>query len=73
MTNQTFATILINQMNDPDCSMLTGMTMGQLISIRWILTAFIIYAILKAIDKLAFEPLVDWIKNKIYKIKRKSK
>lgn len=66
-----FADNLLSQMNDPNCSMLSGMMIGQLntLKISWFIISS--YFIFKLIDVLAFEPIMTWIKNKVFKKKHK--
>lgn len=67
---QAFTEIVLKGMNNPDCSFFVGNFTGQFMTMNWIITILIIYAILKVVDKLAFTPLIDWIKSKIYKGKK---
>ena len=63
----TLAEIITTGMNNPECSFYVGAFMGQLGTIRlgWLLLCT--YLLYKAIDKLAWEPFIIWIKKKVYK------
>jgi len=61
-----FTDKLLGQLMNPDCSYLTGALGGQLYLEKLLLYAAVIYIILKVVDKLGLEPLLFWIKNKIY-------
>ena len=65
MVNETISTILVNGMNNPDCSFFVGATFGQWLAIKYIMILVLLYFILKIIDKLALEPLIKWIKDEI--------
>jgi hypothetical protein len=65
-----FADMFLQQLNNPECSMLTGAFIGQLYIVRWLFFLFIAMMIYQAVNKLAWLPLIEWIKKKIYKKKR---
>lgn len=70
MVNQTLANIIIDGMNNPDCSFFTGAFIGSMFIIKWLFFLYLLILASKIIDKLALEPLLDWIKSKIYKNKK---
>ncbi len=55
----------LSQVDNPDCSYLTGMFIGSGITMRMILYIFIIGMGFKIVDKLALDPLINYIKQKI--------
>lgn len=57
-------------MNNPDCSFFTGAFFGQFIAVRYMLALAVAYFVISAVNKLAFQPILDWIKNKIYGVKK---
>lgn len=58
---------IINQgINNPECSFFVGTFIGQTLSLRIMLFLSMIYLLIKAIDKLAFTPLLNKIKSKLY-------
>lgn len=63
----SFAETFVQQLNDPACSMLSGAFIGSLMMWKVIFGLVVLYTILKAVDKLALEPLLKWVKKKIYK------
>ena len=70
MTNTTlFVEQFTGQIFNPDCSYLTGMMIGSTMTIRYIMLFALIYFGFKLVDKLAYEPLLCWIKDKLYKKK----
>jgi hypothetical protein len=73
MTDLTnFTTIITNGMNDPNCSFYVGLMSGQLMTVRYIFYLALIYFVFKFIDKIAFDPLIAWIKKK-FKFLRENK
>ena len=68
--NTTFSEILMNGLNDPNCSFYVGGMVGQAYTFKIVITLFILYFVYKIIDKFAFEPLLNYIKNKIYRKKK---
>jgi hypothetical protein len=64
----TLAENLFTQLNDPNCSYLTGMYLGGITVYKIIFSMVIAYFIFKAVDKLAFEPLLNYCKLKINKL-----
>ena len=62
-----FANTFLEQFNNPECSMLSGMFAGEVMTSKVIFYLAVSYALIKIVDKLAFDPLLTWIKNKVYK------
>ena len=58
-------------LNDPNCAFFVGNFLGMAIALRWIVVLVFIYWIFSAANKLAFEPFIGWVKNKIYNKKLK--
>ena len=50
-------------MNNPECAFFTGAFVGQSLAIKWVLMMAGLYYVFKAVDKLAFEPFIEWIKK----------
>ena len=71
MSNLT--TIITSGLNNPECAFYTGAIFGQWMVFKLVLCYFIVLFIMKAIDKLAWTPLIDWLKDKIYKNKNEKK
>ncbi len=70
MANMTgMVDAFLGQIANPDCSYLTGMMMGSAGMSRIIISFFLILLAFRILDKLAIEPLLSWIKDKIYKKK----
>ena len=67
MINQTLGDTLKIALNNPDCAITIGMMMGAIFIVRWLFALWCLYVLTKVIDKLALNPLLDWIKIKIYK------
>jgi len=63
MLNETIAAGL----NNPDCAFFVGNFMGNFLAMRWLFFLAVCYFMFKIIDKLAFEPIVEWMKSKIKK------
>jgi hypothetical protein len=51
-------------MNNPECSLFVGATYGQLITVQNVAIILMVYALFKVVNKLALEPLVEWVKKK---------
>ena len=66
----TFAELFAQQLNSPECSVLSGAIIGMTFTVKLIFYMTISYFIIKSIDKLAFEPFIDWIKYKFIKVKK---
>lgn len=65
-----FVDILLNSMNNPDCSFWIGMTFGQMLAVRLVIILLIAFVIIKVIDKLILNPLLRIIEIKIDKMFR---
>ncbi len=61
-----FGEIMISQLNNPECSFLSGVVVGNLFLLRFLLALFVFFILYKALDKLAVTPFIGWLKNKIY-------
>lgn len=71
-TNVTaFSERFITAINTPQCDVLTGTIMGTYFFFKVLLVLLGAYVIIRTLEKLAFEPLLDWIKKKIYERRRK--
>lgn len=71
MINTTpFVETLVRGANNPDCAFYVGASGGMLLGIwafsKFILMLIVCYIVLQFINKLAFEPFLEWLKNKIY-------
>jgi len=66
----TFAEMFAQQLNSPECSVLSGAFIGMTFTAKLIFYMVISYFIIKAIDKLAFEPFINWIKHKLVKVRK---
>lgn len=66
MLNETIATGL----NNPECAFFIGQMFGASMTFKIIIAIVIIGFLAKAIDRLAWNPLIKWIKDKIYKSKK---
>ena len=64
-----FGEVLVDQMNNPDCSMVTGIFLGEILIVRWLFYIFIMIMLYQAVNRLAWGPFLDWVKKKIYKKK----
>lgn len=69
----SFAEILVEQLNNPQCSMLSGVVLGEFFIVRWLFYLFIAIMIFQLINKLAWLPFIEWLEKKIYKKKRGKK
>ena len=65
MSNLT--SILLTGLNNPDCAFYTGAFVGQWLAVEYLIIIWLIYAVFKVIDKLALEPLLKFLKKKIFK------
>ena len=67
MNNLTgMSDVLISQINNPDCSYLTGMMMGGGKTSTVVLSFLLMLLAFRFVDKLAIGPLLSWCKDKIY-------
>ena len=62
-----FGETFVQQLNNPACSMLSGAFMGSLMTWKVIVGLVVLSTILQAVDKLAWEPFLNWARKKIYK------
>ena len=65
--NSTLSETILTGINNPECSFLVGTIYGGGLLLKYLIFLFVLVLISKAFDKLAFTPLIDWIKKKIYK------
>ena len=56
--------IISTAINNPECSILTGMIVGQMGVVKFSVTVVGLYFLIKLVDKLAFEPFIDYLKHK---------
>ena len=63
----TLAETFAQQLNSSECSTIAGTYIGLFQGIKITYYVIISYFILKAIDRLAYEPLLNWVKSKLYK------
>ena len=56
-------------MNNPECAFYVGATFGQFLIFRIVAALFAFYFIVKVVDKLALTPLLEYLRNKIYRNK----
>lgn len=68
--NETLSSILLKGLNNPDCSFYVGNMFGQYTTFKIAFMIVIFYFFVKLIDRLALEPFLEWIKNKLYKVKK---
>jgi len=71
--NTTLSEIITTGLNNPDCSFFTGAVVGQMLVFRWVITFFVLHFIFKIIEKLALDPLITWLKKKIFSTGKKCK
>jgi hypothetical protein len=75
MTNLT--TMLIDGANNPSCSFYVGAFTGQFVTIAIVLRILLLFMVayfgFRVIDKLAFTPLLNYLVNKLFKKKDKTK
>jgi hypothetical protein len=62
-----FGEILVSQMNNPECSMITGVFMGEVFIVKWLFFLFIAIMVFQVVDKLAWLPFIEWMKKSLYK------
>lgn len=71
MTNLTnFSDIIVNGLNNPDCSFYTGAWLGGYVVIKFLGLLLLFTIVFKAIDHLIYNPFLLWLKNKIYRVKK---
>ncbi len=59
-----FTDIMMEQMNNPQCSFLSGMVTGQIFTVKYLIAIFGLYIAFKLVQNLALDPLITWIKKK---------
>ena len=67
--SSNLSTILMNGLNNPDCAFYTGQMFGQIIAFRTIFIILMIYLLLKIIEGIAVNPLIEKIKSYIWRKK----
>lgn len=72
MTAGNLTSIMLNGLNNPDCAFYTGAFVGSFLVLKWLLFLLIFAIIFKALDRLAFDPFLNWVKSKIYRRKEDS-
>jgi hypothetical protein len=68
MTNLT--TIISTGLNNPDCSFFTGYFLGQGNTLRILFIIVVGGLLFKFLDKIAYDPLIEYVKKKFYKKKK---
>ena len=63
----TLSETISKGLNNPECAFFVGQFMGQATIVKTIFMITLIYFIIKATDKIALEPFLEFIKKKIYK------
>lgn len=75
MTLGNFTNTFLQQLDNPQCSMLAGGLMGEIFIVRWVFSFIAIYFIanilIKFIDNFAVNPFIEWLKLKIKNAKDK--
>jgi len=61
--NETLSSILSTGMNNPECSFYVGAFTGMGLAWKYIVALAVAYYIIKAVDKLAVEPLIKKVRN----------
>lgn len=57
--------IITAGLNNPECAFYVGAFTGQFMALRYLIVVLIIFFVFKIIEKLAFEPFISWVKNKV--------
>ena len=65
MSKTTIADIITTGLNNPDCAFFTGTFLGSIMIWKYFIVIAGLYIIMKFIDKLAVEPIIEWTKRKI--------
>ena len=52
-------------MNNPECAFFVGEFTGRMGAVSTIMYVFLMFAVFKFLDKLAFDPFMNWIKKKL--------
>lgn len=61
------ADIITTGLNNPDCAFFVGQTFGISQAFGMVVFIAVFGTVYKLIDKLALEPLIEWIRKKIRK------
>lgn len=56
--------LLNQQLNNPDCSILSGLLLGNAIAFKNIFFLLFMWFILKILDNFIMKPFIRWIKTK---------
>lgn len=64
-----FITEVVNQFLNPECSYLSGWILGSLNTLSFCVYLACLYILMKLVDKLILEPIIQYIKNK-FKVKK---
>jgi hypothetical protein len=64
----SFAEIINDGLNNPDCSFWVGMALGSFTVAKLGVAILAAGLLFKAIDKLAWEPFLSWAKKKLYRM-----
>ena len=56
-------------LNNPDCAFFVGSWTGSFLSFKYLIAVFVIYGVMKALGRLALEPLIAYVKTKFKKQK----
>jgi len=67
--NITLADTISAGIHNPDCAFFVGHMTGSYGAVSNLFCLLALFLVYKLIDKLAWTPLLDWIKLKIYKKK----
>ena len=63
----TLGEIITTGLNNPECAFFVGQTFGTFLVFKIAIGLAIINWIYKAMDVLAFEPFINWIKKRFRK------
>jgi len=61
----SFEEIINNGINNPECAFFVGMWVGKFIMLKIMFGMVVGYGVIKIINALALEPLLNWIKKKL--------
>ena len=64
--NETLSTVISSAINNPDCAFLTGMFFGGMTLFKIAFGFMVVIFLFNALNKLALNPFLDWIKEKLY-------
>lgn len=65
--------IISTGLNNPDCAFFVGQWLGGWLSMKMVMYLVVAYWIMKSIDKLALEPIIDFVKSKLFKQQKEAK